>query len=370
MRARKLAIRILLSLTVSGVFVGFSLRHTDARAVLAAIAAADPSILAGYFGVLLAVHLVRTWRWQLLLAPLGRVGFRRVNSASAVGFMLLAILPLRLGELGRPLLVSRPQKGGGVRLARTGALASCLVERVIDCLAIGVLGIVSLHVLATTGSAAEHARLASVVVTAAFAALCVMLTFAFLMRERTVALVRRWGRLLSARLADKAAHMLDNFIRGLHLGSAWSLLGVLALTAIHWALHVLGFWMVARAFGLPLTVLMATTVLASNVVGVMIPAGPGMVGTSQFFTQLGVSIFIPHAFDDPRLAANTAAYANAIWMLQFGQAVLLGLVFVLAGHVALGGLFSSAEGEAEAAPPGPAHGDAKPESTALSAPPG
>jgi uncharacterized protein (TIRG00374 family) len=356
MRARRLAIRVVASLLVSGVFVAFSLRHTDARAVLGAMGAARPSAILGYVGVLLAVHLVRTWRWQLLLAPLGRIGFQRVNSASAIGFMLLAILPLRLGELGRPLLVSRPPKGDGVRLARAGALASCLVERIVDSLAIGVLGIVSLHMLATTGTAADHARLASVVVTAAFAALCLALGCAFFMRERTIALVKRLGRPFSRRLADRAAHMLDNFIRGLHLGSTASVLAVLALTAVHWALHVWGFWMVASAFGLELTVLMATTVLASNVVGVMIPAGPGMVGTSQFFTQLGVSIFIKDALQDPRVAASTAAYANTIWLLQFGQAVLLGLLFMLIGRVSLSGLFSAPEPLPEGAAPAPSEG--------------
>jgi hypothetical protein len=88
---------------------------------------------------------------------------------------------------------------------------------------------------------------------------------------------------------------------------------------------------------------MACTVLACQVVGIMIPAGPGMVGTSQFFTQLGVSIFIAGALGGSEVGVRTAAYANTIWLLQFGQQVLLGLLFLVIGNVSLHGLFKLEE---------------------------
>jgi uncharacterized protein (TIRG00374 family) len=337
MRSAKNAVRILLSLVVSGVFIFFSLRHIDPWAVLRAIAAAPRGPLVGYVGVLLAVHAVRTVRWALLLEPVGKVGWRRLNSASAIGFMLLAVLPLRLGELGRPLLVSRPA-GQGRKLSRSGALASCVVERIIDGIGVGVLGIVALRMLATTGRAADIARTASNLVTAGFGGLCLALVVAFFMRERAVGFVRRLLTPVAPGLSDRVAHMLDSFVGGLHLGTS-RVVAVLLLTVVHWILHVYGFWLVAPAFGLPLTALMASTVLAANVVGVMIPAGPGGLGPSQMATVAGISIFFPEALTTSQLAVHAAAYANTIWLLQFGQAVALGLVFLLFGHVSLAGLF-------------------------------
>jgi uncharacterized protein (TIRG00374 family) len=340
MRTAKFVLRIVLSLAASGFFIFLSLRHTDLRSVMAATANADPRPVLGYLAILIAVHFVKTIRWGLLLEPLGGVTFRQLNSASAIGFMLMVILPLRLGELARPLIVSRPAPGVGNPLPRSGALASCVVERMVDVLAMGVLGIVSLHMLATTGGAAEFARHASVVVTFAFGAVCVGLVVAFFVRERAVAIVRSTLRPLSARISESVAQLLDGFLRGLHLGSAGRVLGFLGLTVVYWALHVWGFWMVAGAFGLPLTMLMACTVLACQVVGIMIPAGPGMVGTSQFFTQLGVSIFIPGALAATEMAARAAAYANTIWLLQFGQQVATGLLFLGASRqVSWGELF-------------------------------
>jgi uncharacterized protein (TIRG00374 family) len=341
----KFVVRVLLSLAVSGVFVVFSLRHTDLNAVAAAIGRADPLPVLGYLAILVLIHFIKTVRWGLLLRPLGDIGFRRLNAASAVGFMLMVVLPLRLGELVRPLLVARTSVPGEQKLSRSGALGSCLVERVIDSLAVGVLGIISLRLLAPSGESADLARHGATLVTACFAALCVALIFGFFARERFVALVRRLLTPASPKLAARVAKLLDGLLYGLNLGSPALVLGFLALTGVYWALHVWGFWMVAHAFDLNITGWMACTVVACQVVGIMIPAGPGMVGTSQFFTQLGVSVFIPAAFTATDVAARAAAYGNTIWALQFGQQFLTGVPFVLLGRVSLAGVLDRWEGD-------------------------
>jgi uncharacterized protein (TIRG00374 family) len=332
----KTAIRLSVSLGISAVFVWLSLRGTDVREVARAMAAAPILPLAGYLGILLVVHLVRTVRWMLLLEPVGPVSFRRANAASAVGFMLLMLLPLRLGELARPLLVARP-RSGEPWLRRSGAIASCVAERVVDGLMVGLLGIVALRMLGprATGQAAEFIRHASSVVVAGFAVLCALIALALVFRRRGLALLHSVGSRLAPRITDRATSALDTFLSTWRLGSPLRVLAVLALTAAHWALHVCGFWLLAPAFGMSLTPLMACAVVVAQVVGVMIPAGPGMVGTSQFFTRAGLSIFVPGALSVPAVAAAAAAYANTIWMLQLGQQVALGLVFWLAGNVRL-----------------------------------
>jgi hypothetical protein len=78
---------------------------------------------------------------------------------------------------------------------------------------------------------------------------------------------------------------------------------------------------------------MLAVLVTIQVVGVMVPAGPGMVGTMQFFTQAGLSLFAAAGF-----SARGAALANTIWLLQFGEQCTLGLLFLVAGHVSLKGL--------------------------------
>jgi uncharacterized protein (TIRG00374 family) len=346
MRHLKFVFRAVLSLAVSAVFIWLSLRKADLRAVGAAMGAADPLRLVGYFCLLLVIHLVRTVRWGILLEPLGKVSFKRLNSASAVGWMLLMVLPLRLGEFARPLLIARPPPGGGQPLRRSGAMASIVVERIVDGIAIGILGVVSLRLLggSATGKYVEFARSASWLVAAGFFALCVGLVFAVLFRERAIALTGRLLQPISPRIAGKARSMLDAFIGAVHIGSGWKVLAFFVLTAAYWSLTAFGLGLVAEAFGFTnLTPLMLAVILTIQVVGVMVPAGPGMVGTMQFFTQAGLSLFVLDGF-----SARGAAYANTIWLLQFGEQVVLGVSFLLVGHVSLKGLFGTQAIEEEA----------------------
>jgi uncharacterized protein (TIRG00374 family) len=334
----KLLARGVISCFVSGFFIWLSLRHTDLRAVTAVIVAAKHGPLIGYFAILLVVHIVRTVRWGLLLSPMGRIGFKALNAASAVGFMMLMVLPIRLGELARPMLVTGSRTSKGNRLEASTAVASCVVERVIDGLTVGAMGILALYFLGAHGRMADFARHASWLVAAMFVGVCLALIVAVLMRDRATRLLRRLLALVAPRFAERVVSAVDSFIAALSLGSALQLLGVFSLTVLHWSLHVVGFTLLAPAFGMHLTLLMACAVLAIQTVGMMVPAGPGMVGTSQFFTQAGLSIFVSGALTVPEVAARAAAYANAIWMLQFGQQVGLGLVFWLASGASLAGL--------------------------------
>src|SRR5437763_13826020 len=350
MRALKLTLRIVLSLAVSAVLMWLSLRNADLRAVGRAIASADPWRMLGYGSILLCIHLVRTVRWGILLEPLGHVGFKRLNSASAVGFMLLVLLPFRLGEFGRPLLIARPTPGGrGPTLRRSGAFASIVVERIVDGLAIGVLGIVALRMLgnAARGRYADFARHASVLVALGFFALCLAVTLAFFLRDRAMQLTSAVLKPVSPRLSERASSMLGAFISALHLGSGWKSLAFFALTALYWSMNGFALWLLAPAFGFHLDPLMVATILAVQVVGVMVPAGPGMIGTMQFFTQAGLSLFVPDAFArGSGAAARAAGFANTVWMFQFGVQVALGIVFMLLGHVSLRGLLFSRAGTA------------------------
>src|SRR5690606_35757742 len=108
----------------------------------------------------------------------------------------------------------------------------------------------------------------------------------------------------------------------------------------------LGMAILARGFGLDLAPTAAFAVLGVLVVGVMIPAGPGMLGTFQGAVILGMQLFFPgEAF-----AGQVQAYAWILWAMQFGQQVAFGLVFLFAGQVRFGSLLSASDVEDEPAP--------------------
>jgi hypothetical protein len=226
-----------------------------------------------------------------------------------------------------------------------------VVERVVDGIFIGLLGIAALHSLgkSASGMYLEFAKSASVLVALGFFVLCVALVLAVLFRDRALALAGRVLRPLSPKLAARASSMLDAFIGAVHVGSGWKVFAFFALTVFYWGLTAYGMGVLAGAFGFTgLVPLMLAVMLTIQVVGVMVPAGPGMVGTMQFFTQAGLSLFVADGF-----SARGAGYANTLWLLQFSTQCLLGVIFLVAGHVSLKGLLGPAALDEEPAAAAP-----------------
>lgn len=328
----KVFVRIIAGLVLSAVFVWLSLRGQSLSEVASALGTADARWLAFYFVVLSVIHVVRTIRWGLLLQPLARIDFRSLNPIAAVGFMALMVMPLRLGEFARPVLVAER-----LRVRKSAAFASVVVERVVDGLAVGLLLVLLLWMLGprATGENIATIRVGGALVTGVFAAGLAVLMLAYRSRETTVRLVRRWFGRLSPKFADRVAEMLSSFSEGLQVvPTAGKLVQFLLLTALFWGLNAAGLWVAAQAFGIPIGMTESLTVLGLQVIGVMIPAGPGMVGPFQFFTALGLGLFL-HGEGSGALAA---AYAHTVWVMQFGQQVLFGLTAVGTGRVSLGSL--------------------------------
>lgn len=335
---RRLA-QALAGVAISAGALWLTLRGKDLHGIWEAMCAADYGVLAPYAGTLLLIHLLRTVRWGLLLEPAGHVPFGRLNAASAVGFMALVLLPFRLGELARPLLVA-----DGARLRVSSALSSVVVERVVDGLFAGVLLVVALLFVPETTPGVHVLRTAGVLVSVAFAVVLAFLVLGARNRAAAVRVVERLARPVSPRLAARAAGMADAFIRGLGgVPRRGKLAAVIVLTALYWAVNGYGMRLLATGFDLRLSFHATCTVLGVLVAGVMIPAGPGMVGTFQGAVALGLALFVPHAV----VATRGLAYANVLWAAQIGVQTAVGVAFLFSRHVQVGRIFGAA-GEVEA----------------------
>lgn len=321
----KRVLQAVVGVAISAGALWLTLRGKDLGAIWTAMRAGDYGYLVPYLAILLAIHLVRTVRWGLLLRPVTVVPFARLNAVAAVGFMALALLPFRLGELARPLLVA-----DGRKLRSSAALSSVVVERAADGLFTGALLVVALLSLPDGTRGIRVLRVGGAVVTGAFAAVLVFLAFAYQNRGRAVRLARAVLRPLSPRLADRAGGMLDAFIHGLRvLPGARSVALFFGLTALYWALVVAGMAILAAGFGFRLGVAEACAVLGVLVVGIMIPAGPGMIGTFQGAVVLGLSLFTPAE----AVATRGMAYANVLWAAQIAQLTALGVPYLFSRHV-------------------------------------
>lgn len=333
------ALQVLGGLAVSAAALWLTLRGKDLGAIWAAMRSADYRYLFAYLPVLLAIHLARTVRWGLLLRPIAKIPFARLNAVSAVGLMGLTLLPFRLGEFTRPVLIAdRP------RLRTSAALSSIVVERAADGVFTGLVLVLALLGLPDGTPGIRILRLGGVIVTGAFAAVIAFLVFAYRSRAAAVSLTARLLRPLSARAAERVSGMLDAFIHGLRvLPGMGSLAAFFGLTAAYWAMNAFGMALLAAGFGFRFGVLEACVLLGVLVVGVMIPAGPGMIGTFQGAIAVGLSLIAPREM----VATHGVAYANVLWAAQVGQVTTLGMLYLFSSHVKVGRLYGAGHELAE-----------------------
>jgi uncharacterized protein (TIRG00374 family) len=326
-------VQISAGLAISALALWLTLRGKDLGAIWKAVAAADYQWLIPYVGILVLIHLARTLRWGILLEPVAKVPFSRLNAVSAVGFMALMILPFRVGEFARPYLIAeRPR----IRVSAT--LSSVVVERVADGIFMAALLVTSLLAVPDGTPGLHFLRVGGVAVFGAFAGLLGFLILAYRNRAMAVRITHRVLDPLSPRVAEKASGMMDAFIHGLRLVPSRSKVAAFfLLTATYWCLNGWGMGVLARAFDLHLNLIQSFTVLGVLVVGVMIPSGPGMVGTFQAATVLGLSLFVPAEVLDTR----GTAYANVLWGVQLAFTTLLGMFFLFSRHIRIAQIFSA-----------------------------
>jgi uncharacterized membrane protein YbhN (UPF0104 family) len=331
----RLAINLTLSLGMLALCTWLVWPDADARAQLHGVFARMDwahfgSYLAAYFGLLIVVHVCRSLRWNHLLAPLGvRVPAGPLLAISSVGFMAILALPARLGEFVRPGLLRK-----GWYLSAWAALGTVAVERIIDGLVISLLVFGAFFAHRGPGSPAWM-MLTAYGALALFATALVFLVFALRRPEPTVRFCLTLSLLprFAPRLAAAIEHWLLDTIRGFAaLKDVKNLVLFLIWTTAYWTLNGLGVWVLAQAFDLPLPLVGAYATMGLLGVGLMLPNSPGLVGQFQWFTLLGLSLYL--GFDPRESPPHTGLYTLA-FAFAFTQYLLQVVWYVAMGVLGL-----------------------------------
>src|SRR5262245_40868307 len=243
--------------------------RTQLRHALEAIELAKfAPYLAGYIGLLVVVQLTRALRWNYLLAPLNaKVPSGPLLAISSVGFMAILALPARLGEFVRPGLL---RKRG---ISASAALGTVAVERIVDGLLVSLFVFVAFFALRNPHSPGWMMPTAYAAL-GVFTLALVFLFGALQWPERSVQLGLRLSLIqyISPRLAGlierKALDMIRGFevmrdVRNLSIFVVWSV--------VYWVSNGLSVYVLARAFGLELTLVGAFATMGLVAVGITLP---------------------------------------------------------------------------------------------------
>ena len=285
--------------------------------------------LGGYVGLLVIVHVCRAVRWNNLLAPIGvKLPLGPLLAISSVGFMAILALPARLGEFVRPGLLR--QRG----VSGTQALGTIAVERIVDGLIISLLVFGACFSLRGPDSPAWMMKTAWVAL-GVFTAAMVFLLLSLRRPQKMVAFFLRLSLLpkLAPRLATSIENKLVSMIRGFEVLNDGKNLAVFVVwSAVYWFANALGVWVLAKGFhtidpAFDLSFVASLATMGIVAVGIMLPNSPGNFGQFQWFTVLGLSLYIHGAADKALpIYATAFAFANLHYFLQLVWYMGMGLL--------------------------------------------
>jgi len=322
-------VQLVVSLGITAVCFWWTFRHTNWGEMIESLRTARWWMLLPYAGVLFGIHIARTLRWGALLSGMEKVKFGPLNEASAIGFMMLLVLPFRLGEFARPFLIAERSS-----IRRSAAMTTVVFERIVDGILIAVLLRVLLFFVP------EHANSLAIVTAGAnlmfavFGSGFVFLLIARWQHDRTLRALRAVFGLVSPRVAEKVVYIVDGFVGALkQLPDGKNLALFFLMTAAYWVLNGWGMSLFAGAFdSLHLTFFEGFVLLAVLVCGLMIPAGPGSAGTFHAAILLGLSLFV----DQSVVNGPGVAYANVLWIAQMAQQIGFGLIILVVSKRSFG----------------------------------
>ena len=125
----KNALKLLVAFAVSGICLYYATRGTDWAAVGTVLKGAHVGWSLAVIALSICCHVVRAERWRVLLRPVGDVPRWPALAATWVGVGANALLPLRIGEVGRPGVLSRK-----THIPLSPTISSIVIERLCDIL--------------------------------------------------------------------------------------------------------------------------------------------------------------------------------------------------------------------------------------------
>lgn len=302
-----------------------------------------------YVAVWTTMYLIRTGRWWFLLAPVQRIPLGTVLRVACVGLAAVLILPFRMGEAVRPILIRREG-----RLSAWAATGTVGAERVLDGLCVSVLLLVSLSIarpmdplpdrlgdLPVPASLVPSAALSAAVV---FAIGSVVMGVFYLWRGWARRMTERVIGVVSLRFAQWLAARVEQVAEGLgFLKQPRYAVPFVIATVLYWLLNATTFWVLAEACGLGgIGFFGATATMGVVALGILVPATPGFFGAFQLATYAGLAMYLA-----PNLVMKQGAtFAFLGYVLPVGLSLLAGVIALAAGMV----------GKRKNLPPSPAVG--------------
>lgn len=255
-------------------------------------------------------YFIRAVRWSVLIHAEKKVSVISVFWANMVGYMGNAYLPARAGEILRSAFLGR-EKGLGVSFV----LATALTERILDVVALVVIGSIAILGQSSLPSQLQIAMR----VTALVGALGLIVILVIPYQEKLASKFLH-NLPLHEKFRTRLSEQVTRFLIGMRsLQSPKRLITFIALTIVVWFVdaiaNVIGVHIVRQNLNLG----QALILLAALGLSSAIPSTPGYIGVYQF---VAVSILVPFGFS----RSDALAYVLISQILSYLVITFWGLI--------------------------------------------
>ena len=284
------------------------------------------TMLGAGFALFYATFPVRSWRWKVLMRPVGETNVRRVLGPTFIGFTAMTLLG-KAGEFIRPYLLARKED-----VPVSSQLAVWVLERVYDLAGFTLLLLMSL-LFSDPDALPELAKFrhAAFLVVVAVAASVLFVVVIHRWIGTLEARLHVWLKTISPGVAKNLAFRLSRFAAGLKMVKEPELLFKAgAATVLMWLMIAASYAAIVRAFPEPLAsmplvsmpLLMGVSILGSLL---QLPAGTT--------SQLAIIAALLNLFHIPGKLAVSCGIM--LWLGEYMAPIPVGLVCLHREHLSL-----------------------------------
>ncbi|MCP5496497.1 MAG: flippase-like domain-containing protein [Leptospiraceae bacterium] len=259
------------------------------------------------------ITVLRAYRLYVILKRLGNIKIKQVVAYTFVGYLFIAILPLRLGELIIPYLVNKD-----ANISLTSTLSSIMFIRFVDLFTVMILLIfIFFNIVVPDWLLKSNIIFISFMV---IGSLIFMITYkhSHLIWKLLLPIVN----LFPEKLHDNIKHILKGFKNGFEVVKEVRIVSIdILISFVVVIFSTLSVYVLLQFLNMPSNLFISLTVVIINLIGLSLPAGPGMIGNFQYSCMIALGLF--------NIEENSSfVFANIYYILAIGLTIVSGIFFL------------------------------------------
>lgn len=280
MRGNTINKKTIIGIIISSICVYFAFRGIDWSVVFESIAKVKIPYLLIVTVIYIFGYLIRSFRWHFLLRGVKKVPALKLFPHIMIGFFLNNILPMRIGEFARAYT-----SGKKLSMPVSASFGSIVLERTFDGLCFIIIFLISFNFMPFPGWVKRGGVAAGIF----FLGMMVVLVIVSFNEDRAYMILSRIP--VPKVFKEKIEHFMGDFFMGLRSLRSVKMIGFIIISSLCiWGIELLCFYLMSLAFQLHIELIHVVFIAMCVVLGVMVPAAPGYIGTYELAGRAGLEI--------------------------------------------------------------------------------